>query len=54
MIPLIFVSELWGPPAFAILFGLSFSMTLTLVLIPLLTYRWPDRHTREVIAKAKK
>jgi len=41
MIPLIFVSALWGPLAFAILFGLSFSMTLTLLLIPLLVYRWP-------------
>jgi hypothetical protein len=34
--------------------GLSFSMTLTLLLIPMLAYRWPDRHTREVMAKAKK
>lgn len=54
MIPLIFVSALWGPLAFAILFGLSFSMTLTLLLIPMLAYRWPDRHTREVMAQNKK
>ncbi|MBX4192414.1 efflux RND transporter permease subunit [Candidatus Parcubacteria bacterium] len=43
MIPLIFVSPLWGPLAFAILFGLSFSMTLTLLLIPILVYRWPGK-----------
>jgi multidrug efflux pump subunit AcrB len=41
MIPLTFASALWGPLAFAILFGLSFAMILTLVLIPLLVYRWP-------------
>ncbi len=43
MIPLTYVSTLWGPLAFAILFGLSFAMILTLVLIPLLVYRWPGK-----------
>ena len=43
MIPLTFASALWGPLAFAILFGLSFAMILTLVLIPLLVYRWPGK-----------
>ena len=41
MIPLAGASSLWGPLAFAIMFGLSFSMVLTLVLVPILTYRWP-------------
>ncbi|TSC68073.1 MAG: acriflavin resistance protein, partial [Parcubacteria group bacterium Gr01-1014_56] len=54
MIPLIFVSTLWGPLAFAILFGLSFSMTLTLLLIPMLVYRWPDRTTKALLASRKK
>lgn len=43
MIPLIFVSPIWGPLAFAILFGLTFAMVLTLVLIPTLVYRWPGK-----------
>lgn len=41
MIPLAGASSLWGPLAFAIMFGLSFSMILTLVLVPVMTYRWP-------------
>lgn len=41
MIPLSFASALWGPLAFAIMFGLTFSMILTLVYIPILVYRWP-------------
>lgn len=43
MIPLTYASSLWGPLAFAILFGLSFAMILTLVLIPLLVFRWPGK-----------
>lgn len=41
MIPLAGATALWGPLAFAIMFGLAFSMILTLVMIPILTYRWP-------------
>ncbi|MBI5457293.1 efflux RND transporter permease subunit [Candidatus Kaiserbacteria bacterium] len=41
MVPLIFASGLFGPLALAILFGLSFAMILTLILIPVLVYRWP-------------
>jgi len=41
MVPLAGASALWGPLAFAIMFGLAFSMILTLILIPILTYRWP-------------
>ncbi|MCI5050984.1 MAG: efflux RND transporter permease subunit [Candidatus Pacebacteria bacterium] len=36
MIPLLFVSPLWEPFAFAVIIGLSFATTLTLVLIPML------------------
>jgi len=43
MIPLAGVSALWGPLAFAIMFGLSFAMVLTLVLIPVLFYRYPGK-----------
>ena len=41
MIPLSFASALWGPLAFAIMFGLTFSMALTLILLPVLYHRWP-------------
>lgn len=43
MIPLASVSALWGPLAFAIMFGLSFAMVLTLVLLPVLFYRYPGK-----------
>lgn len=46
MIPLIEASPLWGPLAFAILFGLSFAMVLTLILIPVLVYRFPGKDAR--------
>ncbi len=48
MIPLILVSGLWGPLAFSIFFGLSFAMILTLILIPLLVYRWPGKRLRDI------
>lgn len=48
MIPLTAVSALWGPLAFAIMFGLSFSMLLTLVTIPILYYRWPGKRSVEI------
>jgi multidrug efflux pump len=47
MIPLVSVSALWGPLAFAIMFGLSFSMLLTLVVIPIFYYRWPGKKAVE-------
>lgn len=43
MIPLAGASALWGPLAFAIMFGLSFAMLLTLVLIPMFFYRHPGK-----------
>lgn len=47
MIPLVFVSEMWAPLAFTIAFGLLYGTLLTLVLIPLLSYR----HMRKVEMK---
>jgi multidrug efflux pump len=41
MIPLALSSPFWGPLGFAIMFGLAFSLLLTLILIPILYYRWP-------------
>ncbi len=46
MIPLTTVSALWGPLAFTIMFGLTFSMILTLILIPILYFRWPGKGHR--------
>lgn len=43
MIPLSFASSLWGPLAYSIMFGLAWSMILTLVLIPVLYNRWPGK-----------
>ncbi len=43
MIPLAGASALWGPLAFAIMFGLTFAMVLTLVLTPILIYRNPGK-----------
>lgn len=46
MIPLSFASSLWGPLAFSIMFGLAFSIVLTLVIIPILYNRWPGKSFR--------
>lgn len=40
MIPLLFVSPLWKPFAFALIVGLSFATILTLILIPILYARF--------------
>ena len=39
MIPLSRISDFWSPLAFAIMFGLTFAMVLTLILVPTLFYR---------------
>jgi multidrug efflux pump subunit AcrB len=43
IIPLLFTAALWIPLAFAIIFGLSFSTILTLILVPAMYYRWPGK-----------
>lgn len=48
MVPLIFVSEMWSPLAYTIAFGLIYGTLLTLVLIPLLSYR---RLRKEVVRR---
>lgn len=54
MLPLAFASPFWAPLAFAIMFGLAFSLLLTLVLIPVLYYRWPGKETRAYYEMADK
>lgn len=46
MIPLTLVSPFWAPLAFSIMFGLAFSLVLTLLLIPMLYYRWPGKRVQ--------
>jgi multidrug efflux pump len=48
MIPLAGVSALWGPLAFAIMFGLAFAMILTLVLIPVFFFRYPGARFKDL------
>lgn len=47
MIPLIFVNAMWGPLAFTVMFGMIFSVVLTLILIPLVLARWPGKIKEE-------
>jgi multidrug efflux pump subunit AcrB len=42
MVPLAISAGMWGPLAFSIMFGLAWSLVLTLVLIPLLYHRTPE------------
>lgn len=41
--PLTFASDLWSPLAYAIMFGLSFSVFITLILIPLIYLNKPGK-----------
>lgn len=41
--PLTFASDLWSPLAYAIMFGLSFSVFITLVLIPMIYLNKPGK-----------
>jgi multidrug efflux pump subunit AcrB len=47
MIPLTFVSAMWAPLAFTIAFGLLYGTVLTLVFIPLLSYRHEFKKARK-------
>ena len=49
MIPLSTISDFWSPLAFAIMFGLSFAMILTLVLVPTLFYRNEKRRAEKAL-----
>jgi HAE1 family hydrophobic/amphiphilic exporter-1 len=46
MIPLSRISDFWSPLAYAIMFGLSFAMVLTLILVPTLYHRH-EKHLAE-------
>ena len=48
MVPLAGAGGMWAPLAFAIMFGLMFAMVLTLILVPLLFYRYPGKEFREI------
>lgn len=50
MMPLALVDPFWAPLAFSIMYGLAFSLLLTLVLVPILYYRWPGKKVREQFA----
>jgi multidrug efflux pump subunit AcrB len=50
MIPLSLVSPEWGPLAFTIMYGLSFSLLLTLLLIPIMYTRWPGKRVKAQFA----
>ncbi len=41
MIPLLASDPIWVPLATAIIFGLSFSVVITLFLVPIIYHRWP-------------
>ena len=43
IIPLLFASSLWAPLALSIIFGLSFSVMITLVMIPIIYNRNPGQ-----------
>ena len=43
MIPLAASNPTWGPLAFAVMFGLAFAICLTLILVPMLFYRYRTR-----------
>lgn len=46
MIPLMFISAMWAPLAYTIAFGLLYGTLLTLVLIPLLSYRYETKRAK--------
>lgn len=49
MIPLSQISDFWSPLAYAIMFGLTFAMVLTLVMVPTLYYRAElKKHQKEM------
>jgi len=41
MVPLTYAGDLWAPLAYAVMFGLVFSVVITLILIPILYSRNP-------------
>lgn len=52
MIPLSTVSDFWSPLAYAIMFGLTFAIILTLVLVPTLFYRAEKKKAEKLLQKS--
>ena len=48
MIPLTYAGDLWSPLAYAVMFGLVFSVFITLVLIPVIYLRKPGKLPEEL------
>ncbi len=46
MIPLTYAGDLWAPLAYAVMFGLTFSVIITLILIPIIYSRRPGEVMR--------
>jgi HAE1 family hydrophobic/amphiphilic exporter-1 len=47
MIPLALSNATWGPLAFSVMFGLTFAICLTLVLVPVLFFRAPHNRKKQ-------
>ncbi len=43
MVPLLYSDPIWVPLATAVIFGLTFSVIITLVLVPIIYDRWPGK-----------
>lgn len=43
MTPLLFTDDLWIPLASAVIFGLAFSVVITLLLVPIIYSKWPGK-----------
>ncbi len=46
MIPLTYAGDLWAPLAYAVMFGLAFSVVITLILIPIIYSKRPGTLTK--------
>jgi multidrug efflux pump subunit AcrB len=46
MLPLLSSDPIWVPLAFAVIFGITFSVIITLLLIPVIYLRWPGKVDR--------
>ncbi len=43
MVPLLYTDEIWIPLATAVIFGLAFSVIITLLLVPIIYSKWPGK-----------
>ncbi len=47
MVPLIFAGDMWAPLAYAVMFGLVFSVVITLIHVPIIYHRHPGKLGKE-------